>query len=477
MIATLSLMSCVLATAQPADRSEWLLLPRLSRAEELVYRGSFDEQANGSAVEFKRSYRFQNVVFVLDATPQEAEVSFLTILRQRTSPTARTEEALPSSVRLEVARVGAQGKVTGDAAALAVPLEGPPTAETEAVVEVPRRRVGLGATWAAGEDNRPTRTWTVAGTDTVNATTCVKLVGVQKSDDWDRPRGDHTAWWRQDTVWVAPRFGIAYRVKREIKRREPLRQEPTYSSVLVYELDQRSEYPRSISDAISRQITQTRAFAGHAAPLLPAPTRYTAQIDGLLERIKYHQEHYPAPPPYGEAMRSLQRRLEAARRGEAAPTPPAPDAASAGVAAVGLPAPDFLVPDYTAPESARLRRWKGKPVLMIFYSPHSTYAEEVLRLGQEVHDRGRGTVAVLGMAVGGSADAVRKQGADLRLTFPLIDGTGLRQSYDVGATPKLMVLDADGFVRGAWVGWGGETRPLVLQEIKAQQNPPSPVKP
>ena len=61
-------------------------------------------------------------------------------------------------------------------------------------------------------------------------------------------------------------------------------------------------------------------------------------------------------------------------------------------------------------------------------------------------------------------EAVRRQRAELKLTMPLFDGRGLRQSYAVEGTPKLMVIDADGMLRGAWVGWGEETREAVLKE-------------
>ena len=39
MVATLCLFSCILVTAQPVGRSEWLLTAQLSRGQELVYRG------------------------------------------------------------------------------------------------------------------------------------------------------------------------------------------------------------------------------------------------------------------------------------------------------------------------------------------------------------------------------------------------------------------------------------------------------
>ena len=63
----------------------------------------------------------------------------------------------------------------------------------------------------------------------------------------------------------------------------------------------------------------------------------------------------------------------------------------------------------------------------------------------------------------------QKQRDDLKLTIPLLDGRGLRQSYAVEATPKMMVIDADGVLRGSWVGWGEETRDAVLRELREWQ--------
>ena len=150
MIATLSLMSCVLATAQPADHSEWLLLPQLGRAQEFVYRGTYEEKAAGTDLEYERKYSLRAVTFVLDAGPRGTEAAFLTVLRPRNGRAARPEEVVaPSSARLEVVRVDAQGRLTGDpGVSLLAPLEGPPTVEVGSLVEVPktgrRHRQGLG---------------------------------------------------------------------------------------------------------------------------------------------------------------------------------------------------------------------------------------------------------------------------------------------------------------------------------------------
>ena len=436
MIETLSLMACVLLPAQSADRSDWLLLPRFNPALEMVYRGSFNEQGTDGEVQFTRSYRLHTVDFVLEVNPRGAEIACLTILRQRHAQDNRIENATPSSVRMETIRVGRQGHLTfASGVSIHVPFEGPPKVELGKFVAVPRKPVGLDSRWTVEESNRPPQLWTVSGTDTVNATACVRLVGVQQSDDWDHPRADSTAWRRLDTVWIAPRLGLAYRVERVIEKRPPAQMAVTYKSVLRYELDQRTEYPRGLADDIRREITQARTLTDLAAPLLPAPTKFLSEIDALLGRISYHQRNYTAPPPYGEALLQLKRRLESARRGEAAPTPPAPNPTQSAVATLGQPAPDFVIPEFTGADLARLRRWKGKPLLMVFFNPKFATAEDVLRLGQEVQDAGRNEVAVIALAMSGDVDAVRKQRSVLHLTVPILNGTSLRQSYGVEATP------------------------------------------
>ncbi len=470
MIATLSLMSCVLATAQPADHSEWLLLPQLGRAQEFVYRGTYEEKAAGTDLEFERKYSLRAVTFVLDAGPRGTEVAFLTVLRPRAERGSRPEEVAPSSARLEVVRVDARGHLTGDpGVSLLAPLEGPPTVEVGSLVEVPKQAVGLGKGWGVEEDGRPLRKWVVAGTGSVNGTSCVKLVGVQQSDDWDQPRADRVAWWRQDTVWVAPRLGVAYKVERVVKRREPAHKQPYYQAVLAYELETRSEYPRQIYDDVRREVLQTRDFAATAAPLLVGPAKNAERIDALLGRIKYHTDHHAlAIAVYREPLQHLQRRLEAARRGEAAPAvAPGEPVAASSVASLGKPVPDFLTTDYTSDDTGRLRRFKGKPLLMIFYNPGSPLAESALRLGEDVSASSKGAIGIVGLAMSADRAAVRRQRADLKLTMPLFDGRALRQSYAVEATPKLMVIDADGMLRGSWVGWGEETREAVLKELRS----------
>src|SRR5262249_36886489 len=174
-------------------------------------------------------------VLVIDTSSRTNQVAFYTFFRSRNPGADKSIEPEPSSVRIELARVSAQGAVMSDAP-LAVPLEGPATVECGAFVEFPRGRILLNQPWAVSEDNRPAQSWRALGAEFINNTYCLKLAGVQQSADWDEPRGDRAAWRRRDTVWVALNTGVASKVERIIERREAAHLEPTQRSVVQYEL-------------------------------------------------------------------------------------------------------------------------------------------------------------------------------------------------------------------------------------------------
>jgi peroxiredoxin len=478
MATNLWILTCALMTAQAAERSEWVFTPRLSRGQELVYRGSYAEEAAGKGVQFNRSYRLESRIFVLDTPPRGLEVALQTLLKVHTGHSERGEDAEAGSVRLEVVRVDLQGRLMADpGVALAVPLDGPTTVEYGAFVEVPGGRVGLKQTWEVLEANWPARKWKVVGLETVNGTGCLKLEGLQQSEDWDRPRADRVAWRRRDTVWLAPRLGVAYRVERLIERREPAHRDPTSRSLVQYELQSDIQYPGQLFEDRRREILQARKFNESIAPLLSEPAKYGRQsFDNLLVRIAHYLENQP-PTPYREAVLQVKRRAVAASRGESpggVGLPPAvgreADGSGGGQAAAPAAldqrAPDFIVTNLLTKESTQLRRWLGRPVLMVFYHADSTTVEPVLRFAQTVQDKYRQHVWVLGFAVSDDVKRIQKQHSDLQLSLPIYSGKGLRQTYGVEATPKLVILDSGGIVRGNYIGWGPETAATVADELQ-----------
>ena len=466
---TLCLFACALVTGQPPNSVAWLVVPRLSRGQELVYQGTYTEEALAPGLQFQRSYRLETRVFVLDATPKAAEVAVFTVLKQRGARPEQSVDPEPSSVRLELAHVDLQGSVTAENTdALLVPVDGPPTIEFGAFLELPRGRVSLNQSWSVGETGRPARTWKISGREAVNGTMCLKIVGLQQSDDWDRPRADRTAWRRDDTIWLSDRTGYACRIERTIVRREPLRQQPTQRMVTKYELQPSIVYPEQHYQDYRREIVLAQTLNRSLASLLPKAAQIGPKpFEALLARIAYHTEHQP-PTPYRGAIKHAQRRAEAGRRGETPPTRPAEEPTPvANVVAVGRPAPDFFVTDFTTRQRTRLARWLGRPILMVFYRPGSESAEEVLRFAQRVSDIYPQQVTVLAFAMAGEPNQILKQRLDLRLTYPVLSGDGLALTYAVEATPKLLVIDAQGIARASAIGWGPETPTSMAEDLKS----------
>jgi peroxiredoxin len=470
MVTTICLVTCALTMSQAPDRTSWVLTPQLVRGQELVYTGTYREEALSPGVQFQRHYKLETTLLVLGGSTRKWDVAVLTVLT-KTDPRpgqATPPTALPASVRLEMTEFDVQGRMEATKAkAFAVPLDGPPTIEWGAIVEAPRVRVGADGFWEVPEEGRPPRTWRVSGTEMVSGTTCVKLVGTQQSHDWDRPRADRGAWRRRDTVWFAPQQGLAYRVERVLERRDAARSEATHRSTVRYDLDNRLTYPGKLFDDRVQEITSARRFIEEAAPLLRQPAQQRPQLEALLKKIALHVKGQPtAVGPYRKAVLHVQRRVEAALRGEVVADPLPEHNLLPTAVAVGQRVPDFVVTELINNQSVRLYRLLGRPVLILFYNPSTETGIQVLDFAQKVCTAYRQGVTVLGMAVTDNPDLVRRQYEQMRLQFPILDGKGLHLTYGVDATPRLIVLDADGILRGAYTGWGDQTSAEVARELQ-----------
>lgn len=453
-------------TPSALGRADWAVAPRLARGQELAYRGTFSEEA-GSRVQHQRSYRFEVRYFVLDVPPKGADLAALTTLHERPA-SAPARDAAPSAARLERLRVDLDGRpwAVEPGVSLAVPDEGAPTVEVGPFVALPRNRPAVGQGWETNEIGRPVTSWRVAASEIAAGQTCFKIVATQQSPEWERPRADRPAWKRVDTLWVSPRTGMAVRVERVAEQREPARVETSRKSVLRYELDSDLTYPGRLADDRRQEIAQAFAFRDAARPMFAEPAKYGKQLVLLQKRIGSHLDTNP-PTPYREAVQAVRRQVDAAARGEVVTVAYREPARPLLVTATkGEPAPDFVASEITGTGSGRLGQWKGRAVLLVFYQPSSVSAEPLLRFAQDVtNDLGR-RVQVVGMCVGDDAEAALRQRSALKLTFPLLHGSGLRTSYGVDATPRMVLIDAYGTVRYANTGWGRETRGEMLAEIR-----------
>jgi hypothetical protein len=72
------------------------------------------------------------------------------------------------------------------------------------------------------------------------------------------------------------------------------------------------------------------------------------------------------------------------------------------------------------------------------------------------------------MSISDNADLVKRQHAELGLTFSVLSAGGLRGSFGVTSTPKIIVLDGSNIIRGEYLGWawGGETAREIEEELR-----------
>lgn len=468
-MAAIYLLACALSLGQSADRAEWLLTPQYVQGMELVYKGTCTEESLVPGVQHNRQYTLETMLLVQEAKPRHWEAVLQTSLSVRHPQKAGDpkESLPPGSVRLEMVQIDIRGRLRAvQDVSLAIPLGGPPLLETGAFCELPTVRVNPQSYWEATEEGRPLRSWQIAGVEQRGGTACVKLLGSQQSSDWLEPRADSTAWQRKDLLWFAPQMGLVYRVERTIDRREPARQDPTHRTTVAYELDSPLKYRGKMLEDRLEEIAKARKFLDEAAPLLRQPAQHRGQIDALGRRVKFYLDNH-SPTPYRKAIVHLQTRLENARQGELPPEPGAEErAAFKGPAKIGQKVPDFIITDVISQKTRRFYQFLGQPILVVYYNPASATGKQALLFAQSLYDRYSTEILILAMAVSDDADMIRKQHEDMGLSFPILDGRAMHQTFGVDGTPRVILLDGDGLVRCSVTGWGLHTPAEITEEVK-----------
>ncbi len=457
------------APKTPPRGTDWSLSLHLERSQELVYRGLFTEECNAGTVHYQRAYRVESRLFVLDASPRGADLACMTTVRRKDAPIQAVgfkEETDGRTVRVERFQVDPQGKLTAPPGVdLVPPLEGPATLEVGAFVELPRGRFSVDQPWQTRpRAGQPIMTWSATGAEQVQGVRCAVLKGVQQSPDWDQPRGDSKGWRRTDTVWVAPRSGLALKIERVVEMREPAHTAPTQKAVFRADLESTLPYPGQLAQDRKADLGQAIALREAAQPLLATPNRFTNELNAVLKQITNHLDQTP-PTPYRQAIVQVKARVEAALRGEILITPTTLPTQPAGLR-VGQAAPDFVTTDITGKQSLGLKALRGQPVILAFYNPNSTLTPDLLRFLSELSAATEGKARILGLSISEDAAAVEKQLKELKTPLTVLQGGGLRLAFEVDATPRVILLDGQGYVRGAYTGWGRELPREVLSDLK-----------
>ena len=442
---------------------------RVQGAQELLYRGLFTEEARSSRVQFQRSYRVESRCLVLETEKNSSLLACLTILKQRNNPALLptiTSEPPATSVRLETFRCDSKGIIQPGHNLGKISLEGPSTIEYGYLLELPKTKLVENDTWETNEDGRPVCIWTVLGTEMVQGVKCIKLIGTQQTEDWGKTRADRQAWKRTDAVWLHPQLGVAQKLERTIEIKEPAHNEPSQKSTLRVELETSLVYPGQLFQDRKKEIQLATNYRESANAYIQEIGKYITQTKALIRQVKTQSE-IMSQTPYRDAITQTTKRLENILKGDSSESVIMPvSATSLQTAKLGYKAPDFIAQNMLKQESVRLARLEGKSILLVFYNPKSPLSTEILDFARTMQTNHGDSVTVLGMSVIDDNEIVKKQAEASKLNFAVLNGSGLRSSYGLESTPKILLLDAKGIVRLNCLGWGQETQSEINSELK-----------
>ena len=470
MFTSICLLSCALTLGQPTERADWQLTPQLAPGLELVYTGTYLDESLIPNVQHQKQYRLETTLLVLETGVKDWRVGIMTALSLQDEPKSPSKQLRgPSSVRVELARVDWQGRAhKSDKKLLETPIHDLPTLESGFLVPAPLTKVGRNFSWDVTEPGQPMQRWQVIGTDSCGGLNCIKIVGVQQSDDWANGRADKVAWRRRDFIWLHPQLSVAQRVERIVEHRAAARETPTHRTIVRYDLDSHLRYPARLFDDRKDELLKASKFQEDTQALLQQPVLNRTLVDSLIHRVSFNLDHPQSgqATPYRKAFANLKTVLENAKKGErpVQNVPDAPFPQSIKVLDVGERVPDFAVSSLTDTQATRLKNLYGKPILVVFFNPATPLGRQVLDFAKQLSEKHVGRQSIMAMAVTNDADVARKQHQEMRLTFPILDGNGLRLTFGAVETPRFVVVDGNGLVRLSQTGWGFQT-PAEIDEM------------
>lgn len=461
---SVSLLCCLIVSGAGADGREGTLAPRLEQGQELVYKGVVTDTIKGVT---RENLRMEERICVIRSSPRGLELGILANRKSARPTQAGIESASNGTITLEKIQLDPQGKLISPGAEnYVLPLDGLPFLELGLFLETPKGPISRDQSWETRDPGRPTLKWRIVESENVGSTPCLKVVGIQQSEEWTKPRADQQAWRRTDALWLDVRLGVAQKMERMLEFREAASLVIGRKRVYTFVLDSSLRYPGELFKDRAREIElglNIKALLKDGPANRPGSTK---AIDAMLARIAGHLDNQP-PSPYREAILDGKRRLEALRNGEIVPVSQKTLTDNAKLTLDSGPqAEDFITKEFGSGRSVALKAILGKPVLLTFYSPRSTSAPEFFKFAQDLQDAYRDKMKVIMLAMSDDADAVVKQQSAYRLTLPIWQGSSLKRPYKIEGTPKFVLLDSRGVIQASLDGWGSEMPATVTDEVR-----------
>lgn len=140
-----------------------------------------------------------------------------------------------------------------------------------------------------------------------------------------------------------------------------------------------------------------------------------------------------------------------------------------------LKAPDFSL--HSEDDKVyRLEDFKGKPLILFFFSFSCGHCERVMPVIKELYKNSNGRYNILGIVYGTPKEDLKYKRIETGTEFPVVIGTeSVRKDYKVSGTPYLWVISPDGTLKERFVGEKGAGLLTPIRSLSQDQLPSYPL--
>jgi len=486
------MLSGLMLGAPPSLPGDDAPTPKLEKGLEVIWQGTLAEEILRPNVRARRFYEIETRLYVWDVCSNGSDVALFTSIKLKPDLKTTTNHLLPEKgkanppaiVRLEMARVDPHGKLTlltpdsifetpekrRTALLPLLPMEGLPTFEPNLFVEFPTQKMKMHQAWDVVEEKRPMRTLRIEAFEPYRGTPCCRLTAIQRTADWENEHIDLAAWRRAEVIRISTKRGFAVRLERTIEKRDPQSGQIGFRSTLTYEQVGYMRYVDRFGEDRRDEVMAAAQFTAMFEQLVAEIGKNGPNpFEPLLQRIEQHTVTHISSEavPYRQAIISVKRKAQAAARGDIPPQPTPPETITETYALVnGKPAPEITLTNIVNGQSTPLSKLHGRPAVLLYYQPTSgKTAEPVLRYAESLYTQFGGKAFILPMAIGPN-DLALQQRNDLKLNVNVLAGREVCRHHGIESAPYFAVIDENGIVRKATLGWSDENADAIRDELE-----------
>ncbi|MFO0948112.1 MAG: hypothetical protein U1D30_19700 [Planctomycetota bacterium] len=458
--------------AAPTDPSVIRLNPKFTLGQELTFHGSVIESSLGmDGVRFEQPFELEASMFVLDIdASKNAETGCYTVLRLPDHRPTREKKELENvtSLHFDLVKVNSVGAAVWakSEAQIMLPPDGSAPWELGYFFEVPKSEVKIGDSWTLRRPGQPMIRCQVLGREDVFGIPCAKVLSVQESQNWTTKNKELAAWRNETNVWIEQKSGLPLRVHRQYQFREAGQESVTRSLLTRYDRSSDLKYHGQLFQERESDFRTAIAAQTDLDSALSNPERTNkAKYASIEAKLRYALDR-PHGSPYRPAMAHM---AKIAGDAVANPRPKSTsrrDALVGPTSQVGRRARPFVVHNLEKDESINLKSAHGRAVVLVFVDPASELSLTALRnVLQAVGDPSADVPRVLAVIKNSDKAAAEVLKTKVPGEYSVCFGKGVDKTYGIDALPHTVFIDAEGTLRGNYVGVGPEVLGSLTESI------------